>query len=282
MPKKTYLITGASDGIGKALAKRVANDDAKVIMHGRNSEKLNQAIAEVIDSSGNKKIYGVIADFSSLRQVEEMTKEINGNYPELDVLINNAGHLTDKYQLSNDGLELTFAVNYLAPFLLTKKLLPTLIKNAPSRIINVSSTAMGGGYLNFSDLQAENQFDGWQAYSNSKLAQVYFTHTLAERISDSGVTCNSLCPGLIDTNFMHTNNIFNAEARQHMMSIMRPPEQGADIPYYLATAEEMSQISGEFFIRSDIDKGKIIPLAWDKRIENKLWEVSNDYIANLL
>jgi NAD(P)-dependent dehydrogenase (short-subunit alcohol dehydrogenase family) len=279
MAANTYLITGATDGIGKALALRLAAEDATIIMHGRNPEKLEQAVAEVTKVSGNQRIHPVIADFASLAEVNELALQIVEEHAALNILINNAGHLTDKYTTTRDGLESTFGVNYLAPFLLTNKLLDTLIANAPARIVNVSSTAMGGGFLDFSDLQAERNFEGWQAYSNSKLAQIYFTHTLAEKLEGTGVICNSLCPGLIDTNFMHTNNIFSPEAQQHMLKIMRPAEQGADIPYYLATAEETANSSGQFFIRDGIDKGKAIPLAWDQSVAEQLWTTSQDYVS---
>lgn len=282
MEKNTYLITGASDGIGKAIALELGTTDSTLVLHGRNAEKLQMARDEIRDRTGSQQLHMVIADFASLEQVAALAEQVAQDFSQLNILINNAGHLTDHWQSSCDGFELTFAVNYLAPYLLTRKLLSTLIANAPSRIVNVSSTAMGGGFLDFSDLQSQQRFDGWQAYSNSKLAIIYFSHLLAEQLRGTKVISNSLCPGLIDTNFMHTNNVFGSGAYERMRPIMRPSSQGADVPMYLATAQETAEISGEFFIRdssNEGDKGKVVPLRWDHATAEKLWSVSNDLVA---
>ena len=279
MEKNTYLITGASDGIGKEIALELGTTDSTLVLHGRNAEKLQIARDEIRDRTGSQQLHMVIADFASLEQVAALAEQVAQDFSQLNILINNAGHLTDHWQSSCDGFELTFAVNYLAPYLLTRKLLSTLIANAPSRIVNVSSTAMGGGFLDFSDLQSQQRFDGWQAYSNSKLAIIYFSHLLAEQLQGTKVISNSLCPGLIDTNFMHTNSVFGSGAYERMRPIMRPSSQGADVPMYLATAQETAEISGEFFIRDSNNEGKVVPLRWDHATAEKLWSVSNDLVA---
>ncbi len=197
----TCLITGATDGIGKATALALARLDACVILHGRNPDKLAATVQEIRAATDNEQVHSVLADFTSLEQVTHMATEVNKRFPRLNVLINNAGLLTDHRQLSSDGFELTFAVNYLAPFLLTRKLLPTLQANPPARIVNVASTAMGGGMIDFDNLQLDHGFNGWQAYANSKLANVLFSFALAKRLAGTGVVSNSLCPGLIDSNF---------------------------------------------------------------------------------
>jgi NAD(P)-dependent dehydrogenase (short-subunit alcohol dehydrogenase family) len=165
------------------------------------------------------------------------------------VLINNAGLLTDHRQTSVDGFELTFAVNVLAPFLLTTRLLDTLKRNAPARVVNVASTAMGGGVIDFSNLQLERRFDGWQAYANSKLMNVLLSNHLAGQIAGSGVVSNALCPGLIDTNFFHTNTLFAGGAYERLRPGMRPPEEGALVPLYLATDPTAGMSNGEFYVR---------------------------------
>jgi NAD(P)-dependent dehydrogenase (short-subunit alcohol dehydrogenase family) len=274
-----YLITGATDGIGKALAMRLASEDARLILHGRNKAKLAAVVQEIRNIAPAAEPRTLLADFASLEQVSAMANEINADHSDVNVLINNAGHLNDHRRTSADGLELTFAVNYLAPYLLTRLLLPVLKANAPARIVNISSTAMGSAYLDFADLQLEQRFEGWQAYANSKLAQIYFTHTLAQQLAGSGVSCFSLCPGLIDTNFMHTNTVFSQAARERMRPIMRPAEQGADVPYYLATSADVLDASGEFFVRDRGNLARAIPLGWDDAVAQKLWSVSNDYVA---
>lgn len=282
MTTNTYLITGASDGIGKAIAMRLAPTGSIVIMHGRNSAKLQEAAEEVRRSSANPQIHTVLANFASLRQVASLADHIRDNFGWLNVLINNAGHLTDHWQASHDGYELTFAVNHLAPFLLTNRLLDTLKSNAPARVVTVASTAMGGGRLDFSDLELRHRFDGWQAYANSKLANVLFSRSLADRLAGSGVVCNSLCPGLIATNFMNTNSVFSPQARARMQPMMRPAEQGADVAVYAATAEPAAEISGAFFVRGPGDAGRPLTLDLDMEIAERLWSISCDYVAKWL
>ncbi len=253
MDAATYLITGATDGIGKATALALAKTGATVILHGRDRAKTSRALAELRAATGNRQLHTVLADFASLDQVAALADEIQTDFGTLNVLINNAGLLTDHRQLSRDGFELTFAVNYLAPFLLTNCLLHLLKQGAPARIVNVASTAMGGGQIHLDDLQAERHFDGWRAYANSKLANVLFSALLAEKLAGTGVVSNSLCPGLIDTNFFHTNQIFANGGYERLRPGMRPPEEGALVPLYLATSEEAGEISGEFFVREGRD-----------------------------
>jgi NAD(P)-dependent dehydrogenase (short-subunit alcohol dehydrogenase family) len=270
----TYLVTGATDGIGKALATALARTGGHVVMHGRSPTKLAAAAAEVSAVADGAAVSTILGDFASLGAVAELADSVATEYPELSVLVNNAGLLTDHRQVSHDGYELTFGVNYLAPYLLTRKLLPVLQANGPARIVNVASTAMGGGSIDFADLQLTHEFNGWQAYANSKLANVLFSYQLAAQLDSSSVVTNALCPGLIDTNFFHTNNVFGGGAYERMQPGMRTPEEGALVPLYLAADPEAAQVHGKFFVRDGRNGRRSVPLNWDRATAQKLWDTS--------
>lgn len=265
------MVTGASDGIGEATALALAQRGGTIVMHGRDRSKTERALARVHDRTGNDRLHAVIADFSSLDDVAALAAGMRDEFPGLNVLINNAGLVTDHRQRSRDGFEMTFAVNYLAPFLLTHLLLPVLKANTPARIVNVASTAMGGAQLDLDDLQAERHFDGWQAYANSKLANILFSSVLAERLAGSGVVSNALCPGLIDTNFFHTNELFANGGYERLRPGMRTAEEGALVPLYLAAADEAAERSGEFFVRVGREGRRIVPLDIDRDLADGLW-----------
>jgi NAD(P)-dependent dehydrogenase (short-subunit alcohol dehydrogenase family) len=281
MTDRLFLITGATDGIGKATALALVQSGAVVILHGRDPEKTAGAVEEIQSATGSAKLHMVIADFASLDEVAALAEQVKSDFGQLNVLINNAGQLNDQRLLSQDGFELTFAVNHLAPFLLTQKLLPVLKANAPARIVNVSSSAMGGGVIDLADLQSERHFDGWQAYANTKLANLLFSNVLAEQLTGSGVVSNSLCPGLIDTNLLHNRQVFPDESLKYLQPRMRPPAEGAQVPLFLATADEAADVSGQFFLRDD-QGGRAISLGWDRETAAALWARSGELLANWL
>lgn len=258
---KTILITGASDGIGKETARQLALMNARLILHGRNSEKLNLVREEIIAVSSNKHIDVMTADFASLDQVRSFATQVLETYDHLDVLLNNAGLYTRNRQLTTDGFELTFAVNHLAPFLLTHLLLDLVIASAPARIITVSSSAHFDADFDITDLNAEQQFHGWNAYCVSKLANLMFTFALARRLKGSAISVNSLHPGFIRTNILgrHYEN-------------QRPVEEGAQTPVYLASAPEVAQISGEYFENKQITPPSA--LSHNQALQEELWEIS--------
>ena len=202
---KTILVTGATDGIGLATARALAERGCAVIVHGRTEERAGEAAHELASTTGSRQVSSVTADFGSLAAVRAMAEQILRTCPRLDVLINNAGVAVRSRHTSADGYESTFAVNHLAPFLLTNLLLDRLRESAPARIVNVSSGAHASGRVDFDDLQMEHGFDGWQAYCNSKLANALFTCELARRVDAGEVTANFLHPGVIDTKLLHVN-----------------------------------------------------------------------------
>jgi len=279
------LVTGATDGIGKATAMRLGTMGYQLLLHGRNATKLEKVRAEVAAVSAAKPAI-FLADFASLADVAHLASMVSTDYPKLQILINNAGLLTDHRQTSSDGYELTFAVNYLAPVLLTRLLLPTLKNNIPARIVNVASTAMGGGVINFDDVQMTTDFEGWQAYANSKLANVLFSYMLAARLTASGVVSNALCPGLVDTNFFHTNSVFGDGVYERMQPGMGSPEQGADIPVHLATDSDTDRSNGRFFLRRrDMGTGKVIhsvSAGEDTDTALKLWQLTETMLEDYL
>ena len=274
MTNPTYLITGATDGIGKATALALAEGGARVILHGRNPAKLAATIEQLHAATGNESLHAVLADFACLGQVAALGERVRTDFPGLTVLINNVGLLTDHWQSSADGFEMTFAVNYLAPFLLTQILLDTLKANAPGRVVNVASTALGGGRIDFGNQQLKASFDGWQAYANSKLMNVLFSHHLAGRLAGSGVVSNALCPGLIDTNFFHTNRLFAGGGYARLKPGMRSPAEGALMPLYLATDPAAGESNGAFYVRQGRDGRRTVPLDWDRAPAAELWAQS--------
>lgn len=201
------------------------------------------------------------ADFAALAEVRALAERLLRDCPRLDVLINNAGIAVRRRGLSADGYESTFAVNHLAPFLLTNLLLDRLRASAPARIVNVSSGVHSGGRIDFGDLQMERSFDGWDAYCNSKLANALFTCELARRLDAAEVTANFLHPGVIDTKLLHVN--FGGGS---------PVAAGARTPLHLALAPEVAAVTGAYFV--DRRQARAATAAGDRRLAAELWRVS--------
>lgn len=260
---QTILITGATDGLGKLTALQLAKRGAFVLVHGRNKEKLAGVVEELKASSGNENVDGLVADFSALAEVRRLAGEFLAKYPRLDVLVNNAGVGYADARYGKDGHELRFAVNYLAPFLLTQLLLPALTDAAPSRIVNVSSA---GQYpVDFDDIMLEKNFDASRAYSQSKLALIMFTIELAGKLKGKNITVNSLHPGTyLDTNMV----------RRAGITPWGEPESGADAEVYLAISESLEGVTGKYF---DVKKeSKADRQAYDKQARERLWRLSRE------
>ena len=238
---KTVLITGSTDGVGKQVAQRLAQAGAHVLLHGRNREKGQRVLADIRAATGSDKLEFHLADLSSLIEVRGLAEMVAARHEALHLLINNAGigfgpRDAMRRELSRDGYELRFAVNYLSGFLLTHLLLPTLRRGAPARIVNVSSA---GQYpIDFDDVMLTRDYEGTRAYRQSKLAQVMFTIDLAEQLKDAGITVNCLHPAT----FMNTNMVIESG-----YAPVSRVEDGADAILALATARDMEGRSGLYF-----------------------------------
>ncbi len=202
MKDRVVLVTGSTDGIGRETALELARLGAEVIVHGRSAEKASAVADAIRRDTGNASVAFLSADLSDLEQVRAMAAALQSRWSVLHVLINNAGTYMNHRVLTPAGLEVTFTVNHLAPFLLTTLLLDLLKKSAPSRVINVSSVAHQRGGLDFANLQGEKHYEAYSAYSVSKLANILFTYELAERLNGTGVTANCLHPGVITTKLL--------------------------------------------------------------------------------
>jgi len=279
MGEKVCLITGATSGIGKATAMGLASMGASVVMVGRDRGRGEAALAEVKEGSLNASVDLMLADLSSQQEIRRLADEFKETYLRLDVLINNAGLFRSKRVTIADGLEMTFAVNHLAHFLLTNLLLDLLKASAPSRIVNVSSGDHASGTIDFDDLQQEKRYKGAKAYSQSKLANVLFTYELAKRLEGTGVSANCLHPGAgIRTNFgSGVSGIFGFTVRA-LTPLMKSPEKGADTSIYLASSPEVEGLSGRYFVKKAAARSS--DLSHDKRLARRLWEVSAD-LTNL-
>jgi NAD(P)-dependent dehydrogenase (short-subunit alcohol dehydrogenase family) len=258
---QTILITGSTDGIGKLTALKLAKQQVHVLIHGRNKEKVDHVVKELKDASSNKNIEGFTADLSSLDEVRRLAIEVLEKHKGIDVLINNAGVGSADPKYSKDAYELRFAVNYLAPFLLTHLLLPALRKAAPSRIVNIGSA--GQSAINFEDIMLEKNFSGGTAYTQSKLALIMFTIDLAEQLKNENITVNSLHPGTyLDTNMV----------RRSGTEPWGRPETGADAEVFLAVSPELDDVTGKYFnVKTE---ARAHAQAYDAKAREKLWELS--------
>lgn len=276
---RTCLVTGATRGIGRATAEALAKLGATVIVHGRDSAAVGAVCRSTLRMSRGGGVTGAVADFSSLKSVRRMAGEVVAQYPQLDLLVNNAGTAARQRRTTVDGFEYVFAVNHLAPFLLTKLLLPTLTKNAPARVVNVASMAYRRADLDFADLQWERRkYRALQVYSASKLANILFTLELSRRLAGTHVTANSVHPGLVATNIFAAfgggpGRLFSVLLRPLLLS----PTAGAKTSVYAASAPELAAVTGKFFDRSR--DTALDPIAQDASAARRLWELSEELVA---
>ena len=276
MTGKTVLVTGGTGGIGLATAAGLAWLGARVGIVGRNAARTETAAKQLRTSGGQVDVF--VADLSSQREVRRLANEVLASYPRLDVLVNNVGGYWATRHTTADGLERTFAVNHLAPFLLTNLLLDQLRVSAPARVVTVSSGAQAMGSIDFEDLQGERDYSGQRAYNQSKLANVMFTYELARRLAGSGVTANALHPGVVRTNFGREDS---KGWMRLMLPVIRPflksPERGAATSVYLASSAEVEGVTGRYFANN---KPKTSSKAsQDTAAAARLWDVSASLVG---
>lgn len=272
MQGKVCLITGGTNGIGRIAAQELARMGTTVVIVGRNAEKTAQVVAQIRAATGNQNVDALLADLSSQQEIRRLADEFKSRYARLDILLNNAGAVFMQRQVSVDGIEMTFAVNHLAYFLLTNLLLDTIKASAPARIVNVSSNAHTRAKIEFDNLQGERSFSP-AAYGNSKLANILFTIELARRLQGTGVTVNSLHPGFVNTGFGKNNSgLFFKILATVVPLIARSPEKGAETSIYLASSPAVQNVTGKYFVDSKV--AQAAPQAADSAIARKLWDIS--------
>jgi NAD(P)-dependent dehydrogenase (short-subunit alcohol dehydrogenase family) len=259
----TILVTGATDGLGKRVASALARRGATVLLHGRSPERLEATLEELRGQTSSQKVGSYLADLSSLGAVRDLADRILSEYDRLDMLVNNAGIIVQERKESEDGYELTFAVNYLSHFLLTRLLLPLLKGSAPARIVNVASA--GQSPIDFDDPMLERGYDAMRAYSTSKLAQIMFTFELAERLSGTGVSVNALHPAsLMDTKMV-------LDTFGYTMSTV---EEGTEAVVRLAVSPELEGVTGRYF--EGTREARANRQAYDPLARDRLWVLSEE------
>jgi NAD(P)-dependent dehydrogenase (short-subunit alcohol dehydrogenase family) len=277
MAGRTVLVTGGSSGIGRATAVGLARVGAHVAIVGRDARRTHDAAAE-ITAAGGGRVDVFVADLSSQHEVRRLAAEALHQLTRIDVLINNVGGYWHTRRTTTDGLERTFAVNHVAPFLLTNLLLERLQQSSAARVVTVASHAHKQGRIDFADLQGEQSYSGARAYNQSKLANVLFTYELARRLRRTSVTANALHPGVVRTSFGAEDP---AALQRALVPILRPfmrsPVGGAATSIHLASAPDLAQVTGRYFANSQPTAS--FPRSHDERTATRLWQVSADLVA---
>jgi retinol dehydrogenase 14 len=286
MKGKICIITGSNSGIGKETAIGLAKIGATIVMVVRDQERGKKARAEIVKQTGNNSIDLMICDLSSMDSIRSFTKAFKNNYNRLNVLINNAGALFNKREVTAEGFERTLAVNYLGPYLLTHELLNLLKSSAPSRIINVSSGLAKNGHVNLDDLQSEKNYAGTKAYSrvrapvyaNTKLMLMMFTYELSRRLKGSGVTANVLMPGFVATNLGKNSGSLSSSI---MFKMVRPMQvgakKGAETSVYLASSDEAKDVTGKCLAKKK--EVMTCPASYDEELQKRLWNKTESMLG---
>jgi len=264
------VVTGATSGIGRAAATALAKLGATVVMVGRDRGRTEAAAAQIAAVSASPP-RTEIADLASLEQVRGLAGRLAG-LERIDVLINNAGLVLGERRLTPDGLEHVFALNHLAPFLLTNLLLPTLTASAPARVITVTSDAHSAARLDLSDPNLEHGWDSWRSYANSKLANILFTRELARRLDGTGVTANCAHPGVVRTGFGRESRPLLKLGITIARPFMLSPERGADTIVYLASSPDVAGQTGGYYVKRQ--RREPSAAARDDTAARELWELS--------
>jgi NAD(P)-dependent dehydrogenase (short-subunit alcohol dehydrogenase family) len=273
MRGKVCLVTGATSGIGRETAFGLAARGATTLLAARDEARAKATVDAIRRETGNADVDFVLADLSEQAQVRRMAAEVLDRYPRLYVLVNNAGAMFWRRRVTADGLEMTFALDHLAPFLLTNLLLDRLKASIPSRVVTVASEAHEGAQVPFDDLQQEHtRYRPLRVYGQAKLANLLFTYELARRLAGTGVTANALHPGFVASNFAQGNS----QAMKTLMLVTRPfsisPQEGAKTSIYLAASPEVESVSGEYFIKCKPARSSAA--SYDEAAARRLWDAS--------
>ncbi|GAC1329093.1 MAG: SDR family oxidoreductase [Candidatus Dormibacteria bacterium] len=268
---RSCLVTGTTGGIGFEIARGLARRGAHVIMHGRTRARAEAAATAVRASVKDARLETVSGDLASLEEVQGIAAEVDRRHHELDVLVNNAGVLMTRMELTAEGWETTFAVNHLAPYLLTNLLLPNLRRSGHGRVVTVASVAHRTGVIEFGNLRGEKGFSSFSMYCNSKLANIMFTMELARRVEGSGVTANCLHPGAINTGLWRRSGPI-ALAFSIFGPLFPSASKGADTAIYLAGAPGVADINGGYFHKRRMQRPS--DQAFDADVAVRLWELS--------
>ncbi|CCQ91032.1 Short-chain dehydrogenase/reductase SDR [Nitrospina gracilis 3/211] len=273
MKNRTCLITGANSGIGYETARALGYMGAKLILVCRNPDKGQAALDSLRMRTGNDDMELMIADLASLHQVEELAEKVRARHNVLHVLINNAGLLQGRRELTEDGYETTFAVNHLAHYVLTLRLLDLLKAGSPSRIINVSSIVHLIGSIRFDDPFFEKKsYRAMSAYAQSKLANILFTYKLARLLEGSGITVNAMHPGVVATNFGHAGPLWYKLAKVFARPFYIRPQNGARTLIHLAASPQVENVTGTYFVRKR--SVPTLPVSYDTSLQDRLWDIS--------
>jgi NAD(P)-dependent dehydrogenase (short-subunit alcohol dehydrogenase family) len=277
---KRVLITGATNGIGLAATTELARRGAELTLIARSEARASAAVRRILAASGRRQTIDVLtADLSSQASIRAVANQALARYPRIEVLINNAGAIYGRRQVSPDGLELTWAVNHLAPFLLTKLLIERLKSSAPARVITTSSDAHKGARIPFDDLDARGAWGamGFTRYGETKLANILFTYELARRLEGTGVTANCFHPGFVATGFNRNNGLLMRIGMALSRPFARSAEKGAETLVWLADSEEASVINGGYCF----DMRRATPTAegQDQDAARRLWQISEQQVA---
>ena len=276
MSGRTVVVTGATGGLGKATALGLAAMGAHVAITGRDQGRTVTVAAEVRAAGGQ--VDAFVADMSSQAELRRLGDELLATLPRIDVLVNNVGGYWDTRHVTADGLEHTFAVNHLAPFLLTNLLLDRLKQSGPARVVTVASNAQSMGSIEFDDLQDERSYSGSRAYNQSKLANVMFTYELARRLRSTSVTANAVHPGMVSTSFgAEDPSVIQRLVVPFVRPFMKEPAQGAITSIHVASAPDLERVSGLFFTKSKPIKSST--QSYDEAAAARLWQVSADLVA---
>jgi retinol dehydrogenase-14 len=272
MSGRTALVTGGSRGIGRATALGLARLGADLAITGRDRRRIEAAAREI--RAGGGRVHTFVADLSSQDEVRRLAEEVLRTLPAVHVLVNNVGGYWNRRHLTADGLEHTFALNHLAPFLFTNLLLDRLKASPPARVVTVASHAHRTGRIDFDDLQGERGYSGARAYNQSKLANLLFTYELARRLTPAPVTANAVHPGVVSTSFGSDDP---GRAHRLLVPLMRPlmksPVRGASTSVHVASSPALEQVTGQYFVNGKPAKSS--RRSYDRDTAERLWQVSS-------